>query len=58
MASKHSDFNRIIASMDKKLARIERRLAVVTNLLSDASQKLCHLIKRQREQRAQGYGED
>lgn len=35
--------------VEKKLDLVIRRQARVENLLSDATQKLCHLIKRKRE---------
>ena len=57
MEKERADISRLLGSMDKRLARIERKLSIMSNLLADASQKLCHLIKRQREQ-AQGYVED
>jgi len=56
MAKKIDHARRLIEKMDKRLGRIERKLGLVSDLLGDASQKLCHLIKRQRERSS--YAED
>lgn len=43
-------------SLEVKLDAMIRRLGRVENLLSDATQKLCHLIKRQ--SKTEGYEEE
>ncbi len=45
-----------LRAIEKKLDKMIRQLGRVENLLSDATQKLCHLIKRQ--SKTEGYGEE
>lgn len=47
----------LILQIERRSAKMEQRLKRMEDLLSDASQKLCHLIKRQRESPA-SYAED
>ena len=43
-----------LKTMEAKLDKAIRRMNRMENLLNDAGQKLCHLIKRQREYLRQG----
>lgn len=39
----------LVRQIERRIGRMEHRLKRIEDLLSDASQKLCHLIKRQKE---------
>lgn len=48
-ANSASEIFKRLSKMSKQLDSIQRKLTDMSNLLNDASQKLCHLIKRQRD---------
>lgn len=48
-ANSASEIFKRLAKMGKQLDGIQRKLSEMSNLLNDASQKLCHIIKRQRD---------
>lgn len=39
----------LVRQIERRIGRMEHRLKRMEDLLSDASQKLCHLIKRSKE---------
>lgn len=40
---------RELVAITNRLSRIDKRLTKITHLCQDASHKLCHIIKQQRE---------
>jgi len=49
--AKRKDERPLPADLKKALARIDRRVSTVQNLLTDIDQKLCHIIRQLREAR-------